>query len=308
MSNQDTLAFSWRETGVSKLDGRWLATLSAACFSLKAIFAKLAYAAAPIDAITLLTLRMTFALPAFLWLAFGTGGKPINRRDMMMLLGIGALGYYLSSLFDFLGLQLISAGLERLILFTYPPMVLLMESAWRKRAIPSRIWGGLAITYAGILAALGHDTHINGNIAAVIAGSGWVLLSSATYSGYYLGTAILVGRVGASRMAGYAGTIATALILVHFGFTHPVRALTSLPSHAIGWSVAMAIVSTALPIWLAALAVEKMGAGQTAAIGSLGPALTIVFGWLILGDPFSWLQLAGMSLVVAGVWWIGKAR
>ena len=49
-------------------DGRFYAVLSAAGFSLKAIFVKLAYAAGPVDALTLLAMRMGLALPLFVWL------------------------------------------------------------------------------------------------------------------------------------------------------------------------------------------------------------------------------------------------
>jgi drug/metabolite transporter (DMT)-like permease len=257
-------------------DGRILAMLSAGCFSLKAIFVKLAYAAYPVDAVTLLTLRMGMALPAFLWLMRRPGGQPLGRREWLGLIAMGTLGYYLSSLFDFLGLQFISAGLERLILFTYPTAVLLLESAWRKRPVSGRVWAGMGLTYLGIVAAFGHDLHYQGTAAGVLIGGGWVFLSSLTYSGYYMGTAVYVGRVGSSRLAGIAGTVAAMLILAHFALTHSVTTLTALPATVWGWSAAMSLISTVLPIWLAAKAVEKLGAGHTAAIGSLGPALTIV--------------------------------
>jgi drug/metabolite transporter (DMT)-like permease len=123
-----------------------------------------------------------------------------------------------------------------------------------------------------------------------------------------MGTAVYVGAVGSSRLAGIAGTVAAALIATHFALTHSTAALTQLPAPVWVWTAAMALVSTVLPIWLAAKAVEKLGAGQTAAIGSLGPALTIVFGWIILGEAVSWMQLLGMGLVMGGVWWVGKAR
>ena len=46
--------------------GMLLAVLAAFGFSFKAIFVKLAYLSAPVDAITLLSLRMLFSLPLFL--------------------------------------------------------------------------------------------------------------------------------------------------------------------------------------------------------------------------------------------------
>ena len=55
--------------------GVTFAIISALGFSFKAILVKLAYAvpqAVPVDAVTLLALRMLFALPVFVWVALRT--------------------------------------------------------------------------------------------------------------------------------------------------------------------------------------------------------------------------------------------
>lgn len=289
-------------------DGRTLALLSAAGFSLKAIFVKLAYAAGPVDAITLLAMRMSLALPAFIWLVRQAGGEPLSAADRLGMVVLGMVGYYLSSLFDFLGLQYITAGLERLILFTYPTLVLLMEAAWRRRPIAGRVWAAMGLCYLGLLAAFWHDLRHTEASSRVLMGAGWVFLSALTFSAYYLGTARYVKRQGASRLSGLAGAIASGFVLGHYALVRPISAVFSQPATVWGWALAMALVSTVLPIWLAARAVERLGPGRAAAMGTVGPVLTIVFGWIILNEPFSLMQLLGLGLVLAGVSWIGKAK
>jgi drug/metabolite transporter (DMT)-like permease len=306
-------AFAKQEVNLLRIllwyeDGRWLAVLSAAAFSLKAIFVKLAYQAYPVDAVTLLTLRMVIALPAFLWLCRGVVTAGFDRKIWCGLLVLAFCGYYLSSLADFIGLHYVSAGLERLILFTYPAPVVLFEAWWRKRPVSSRLMAGIGLAYIGIGITFQHDLSLPGDPQAVVIGAAWILLSSLTYAGYYLGSAMLIGRVGAEKLAGIAGSVATLFILFHFAATHPINSLTSLPAPVWGWSAAMAVVSTALPIWLAAMAVARMGAGRTAAIGALGPALTIVLGWIVLGEPVSVAQITGILLVLGGVSWVGRAK
>ena len=105
----------------------FLITLTGAIlFSTKAILVKLAFAHTPVDALSLLTLRMVFSLPFYLVVAFlissRTGNIKMTRRQWVITILLGIIGYYLSSLFDFMGLQYISAGLERLILFLYPAL------------------------------------------------------------------------------------------------------------------------------------------------------------------------------------------
>ena len=101
-------------------------------FSFKAILIKLAYAWAPIDAVTLLALRMIYATPIFLlmalWSTRGRGTPPMVRRDWMAILWLGFIGYYLASLLDFMGLQYVTAALERLMLYLYPTIVVVISA------------------------------------------------------------------------------------------------------------------------------------------------------------------------------------
>ena len=131
------------------------ALIASVGFSAKAIFIKLAYLE-HVDAITLLALRMAFSVPFFVVVAIWVNwrhAEPLKKQDWLAVLGLGLLGYYLSSLLDFLGLQYISAGLERLILFLYPTMTVILGAlidalvkliAWRlkDKIIHSHSFGG----------------------------------------------------------------------------------------------------------------------------------------------------------------------
>jgi len=115
------------------------AVIAAFGFSFKAILVKLAYPYG-VDAVTLLALRMAFALPVFLWVGFtaSRNAPALSWRDWLVVAALGALGYYGASILDFLGLKYISAGLERLILFTYPTLTLLFGVVLHGRAISRR--------------------------------------------------------------------------------------------------------------------------------------------------------------------------
>lgn len=292
------------------VNGQIYASLAAAGFSLKAIFVKLAYATHTVDAISLLAIRMLLAVPAFLLLAHISrgAGSAMTGRHWRWVVALGLVGYYFASLFDFVGLQYISAGLERLILFTYPTLVLLIEAAMQRKRIPGAVRAAMALTYFGLVLAFSHDLHHQGDQAAVLIGAGWVFLSSLSYASYMLGTGNLVKQIGSTRLAGYTGTVASLFVIGQFALTRDIASLWRLPLPVWGWGAAMALFSTVLPIWLAAKAVEKLGASHTAAIGTLGPAVTILLGWIILHEPFSWAQVAGMACVIGGVVWLGKAK
>lgn len=285
-------------------DGRLYAVLAAAGFSLKAIFVKLSYAAGPVDAVTLLALRMALALPLFcwlIWLSRGEDSAPLSAMDVVRILLLGLLGYYLSSLFDFYGLEYISAGLERLILFTYPTLVLLLQAAVLRERPSPRTLLAMGICYAGLGIAFVHDVSSLGASANVVQGAAWVFASAVTYAMYYFGAGVMLKRLGSMRLAGLAGGASSLMVLMHYGVTADVGQLATLPGSIWAFAAAMALCSTVLPIYWMALAIQRLGATQTAAVGNLGPVLTIFISWLVLSESLSLYQLAGLGLVMFGV-------
>jgi drug/metabolite transporter (DMT)-like permease len=288
--------------------GITLAALAAIGFSTKAILVKLAYAS-PVDAVTLLALRMAFSVPFFVaaavWSHSTPHTVPLTRRDGLAVLVLGLIGYYLSSLLDFSGLQTISAGLERLILFLYPTMVVLLSAAFFKRPIGRREIVALALSYAGIGLVFMHDAGSRQDGLAL--GAGLVFASTLTYSVYLVGAGHTIARIGATRFTAYAMMVASAATLLQFAVTHPMSAL-SLPTRVYELGLAMAIFSTVLPVFMLSIGIRLIGSGHTALVGSIGPVATIFMAHLVLGETLSGQQIGGSVLVLAGVLAISVKR
>jgi len=283
---------------------RWglaCAILGAGCFSLKAIFVKLAYRHG-VDTETLLALRMVYSLPFFVLLGvFGPAGPQarLAPRDYLSFAVLGFLGYYLASYLDFLGLQLISASLERLILFTGPTIVVLLV-AWRQRAWPAlRTWQALALCYAGVALAMAHD--LRGQQGDVWKGVLLVFGCTVSYSIYLERAGAILPRIGSARFAAWATSAASVFALLQFLLVRPASALVVQPWQVHVITLAMAVFATVLPIWLVSEAMRLLGSGTTAIIGSLGPVLTTLIAWAVLDEPLGLMQLAGLVLVVLGV-------
>ncbi len=277
------------------------AVIAAFGFSFKAILVKLAYPYG-VDAVTLLALRMAFALPVFLWVGFSASRNApgMTLRDWLAVALLGTLGYYGASILDFLGLKYISAGLERLILFTYPTLTLLFGVVLHGRAISRREAVALGLCYTGIAAAFAHDLHFSGDTAAVWIGGGFVFASSVSYALYLSGSAGMIAKLGAARFTALAMLVSTAAIGGHFLATQPLTTLVQpWPVYALG--AAMGMFCTVLPVFAQSAAIRRIGSGQAVLVGMVGPLLTIVFAWLLLDEGFSTAQMAGVALVIAGV-------
>lgn len=284
--------------------GSLYAVLAALGFSFKAIFVKLAYAAGPVDAVTLLALRMGLSLPLFAWLVWasrGSASTPLTLGDGFRVTVLGLLGYYLSSLFDFYGLQFISAGLERLILFTYPTLVLIFQAIALRERPTSRTLVAMGLCYLGLGIAFVHDLGTAGGGHAVLVGSLWVFASAVTYALYYSGTGMMLKRMGSMRMAGLCGSASSLMVLAHYLLVADVTQLAQLPAAVWANAAMMALFSTVLPIYWVALAIQRLGPTHTAAVGNLGPVLTMLASWAILSEAISGYQIAGLVLVLLGV-------
>jgi drug/metabolite transporter (DMT)-like permease len=287
---------------------RWVGPLFAVIgtlgFSFKAILIKLAYAWYPVDALTLLALRMLYSAPFFVamawWASRRPGNEPLQRRDWIRLAALGFVGYYLASLLDFMGLAYISAALERLVLFLYPTMVVLLSALLLKKPVARATVFALLLSYGGIVFVFWHDLRVAGDAGAVATGGALVFGSAFCYAVYLVGAGDLIGRIGSTRFIALAMLASTAFVLAQFALSRPLAAL-DVPGSIHALSLAMAVFSTVLPTWLVAEAIRRIGANGTSLVGSLGPVFTIGMGAVILGEPLHAVQLLGAALVLAGV-------
>lgn len=276
------------------------ALLAAVGFSAKAILVKLAYLD-DVDAITLLALRMAFSVPFFIGVAIWMKRRhatPLTTHDRLLVLGLGLIGYYCASFLDFLGLQYISAGLERLILFLYPTMTVILTAVIYKRTIGRKVIAAMALSYVGIALVFLHDFSMREGSAML--GASLVFASTVSYAVYLVGADHAIERIGAMRFTAYAMVVACAASLLQFWVMHPMSAL-NLPLRVYELSLAMAIFSTVLPVFMLSFAIRRIGSGSASLIGTIGPVSTIYMAYVFLGEHISMLQVAGSILVLCGV-------
>lgn len=289
--------------------GLLFAVLGAIGFSFKAILVKLAYRYG-VDAETLLALRMGLSLPFFVVMGVVADRHATSRltaRDWLWMAALGFSGYYLASYLDFLGLRYITAALERLILFLYPTVVILLSAIFLGKPIDRRTVTALALCYAGIGLAVGHDLSVTGEAGQVLVGSALVFASALSYALYLMGNGQVVGRLGATRVTAFATMVACVLSIAQFVVLRPLSALV-LPWQVYALGLAMALFSTVAPVWLVSEAIRRLGAGPVSLTGTLGPVVTIFLGWLLLDESIGGGQIAGAALVIGGVLVMARRR
>ena len=270
-------------------------------FSGKTVIVKLAYQY-DVDVMTLLALRMLFALPFFLAMAWWAGRPtvPLTRGEWLNVIGLGFIGYYIGSYLDLAGLQYISASLGRLVLYLYPTIVLLLSLLLFKQRISRRQILSLFVSYVGIVIVFQSEVALEGPVGTLALGTGLVFASAVAYAVYLIAGSRIVQKLGSMRFTAYASMAATLFVLSTFFVTHGSAEL--VVRREVYWlTVVLAFFSTVLPLWLLAEGLKRIGANNVSLVSCIGPISTIALAHIFLGEPVTPVQLGGAVLVLAGV-------
>lgn len=280
--------------------GLGLALMAAILFSTKPILIKWLYAEG-ITALPLLWLRMTLALPIYLiigawaWQRY----RPRQWGDVILACGVGLLGYYLAALLDMLGLQYVSAQLERLTLYAYPTLVVLLSAMVFKQPVGARQVAALVLTYLGLACVYGQDVSL-AEAAQVNTGTLLILGSAVSFALYLVFSKGFIMRMGALLFTSLSMVMAALATSVHWLITGTARLPDMTPT--LWWgAIGLALFATVLPTFMISAAIKRIGPVRTSISGTIGPITTTLLAVWLLAEPFTVWAGVGMALVIAGV-------
>ena len=282
-----------------------LAILGIVLFSAKAVLVKLAYKY-HISSEHLLLFRMLFSLPFYILMVLvnrPSGNSKIENKDYLWILFFGFVGYYLASYFDFLGLQYIKAGLERIILFIYPTLVIIISRIFLKNSITRQQLLAIVITYFGVLVTFWGEVHLEASNLKL--GASLVFFSALTYAIYLVGSGWLIPKFGVIIFTSYAMIVSSMCIIVQY-LLFDRENIINYPIELYLICIAMAIFSTIIPSYLVSAAIARLGASNFSILASLGPFTTIVLAYFFLGEHMSLTQLIGAGIVIFGIYIVSR--
>ena len=281
-------------------------------FAGKAVLVRYNYIHFKVDTVPLLALRMLFSAPFYAVILYFQNRKQsevpkLTGKEWLWMLAIGLVGYYLASFFDFWGLKFITASVERLILFIYPTLVVIISAIFLKKPIYKIQYIALIITYLGVMVSFIPDLQM-GMQKDLIIGSILIFLSSLTYALYLIGSGEMIPKIGALRFTCYAMLISTVMVTLHYSVTIG-GGLFAYQSGVYWLSITMAVFTTVIPSFLISEGIRRIGSGNASIIGSIGPIATIIMANIFLGEIINSWQIIGTFVVLGGVLmisWKGK--
>jgi len=292
---------------------------AAMLFASKGLFGKALYERG-VGFELLVAVRAVIAMPLFVWfalrrdpkapaLAADEEAKPLavsptprskpRVRAVVAAAIAGITCYYVGALVDFWALTLIDASIERVLLFSYPAMVVLWHAVAARRRPETGVLLAMVATYVGIFFAMGGVDLAE--LRANLFGASLVLIAALTTAIYFLIGERYTHELGSTRFAAIGMSSSAILLALHFVVFRSFGEIAALQAYDWVLLGILGIACMFVPGLLQAEGMRRVGA-QRAAIGStIGPPTTIVLAAIFLGERLNGWQLAGTALIVGSV-------
>ncbi|MEO8016763.1 MAG: DMT family transporter [Pseudomonadota bacterium] len=283
---------------------------SAILFASKGLFGKALYHRG-VGFELLVAVRAVLAMPLFAWFAIRANApardvaeddhahRSMSVRAIVAAAIAGITCYYVGAMVDFWALTLIDASIERVLLFSYPAMVMLIHCFMWRRAPEKRLVLAMLVTYVGIFFAMGGvDLH---ELRQNLFGAGLVLIAALTTAIYFLIGERYTRELGSTRFAAIGMSSAAIVLAVHFAVFRSFDELRALQAYDWFLLAVLGVACMFIPGLLQAEGMRRVGA-QRAAIGStIGPPTTIALAALFLGERLNGWQVLGSAMIVGSV-------
>jgi drug/metabolite transporter (DMT)-like permease len=286
--------------------GSLLVIVAALLFACKGTLIKYIYSLGA-GVADVMVLRLSFSLPIYLWVAWRHLAGARHRLTEKQWIGValcGVIGYYVSSYLDMLGLEYVSVGLERVILYTYPAFVVIFSTLLLRQSLSSTLCIYIAAIYLGLLLVFYADIHGRpaASLADIAKGSLFVLASAMTFATYVIGSEYLMRSLPSALFTALMMIAAGIAMSIHYALFDSFAALRNLSPDIYLWCAVTAVVFTVLPAFMMSAGVRRVGAATAGALGMIGPIATIGIAAAFLGESLSAAQVIGLIVVMAGVY------
>jgi|GEM_PF-3972745 len=292
----------------AKEGGASLVLMATLGLAVKGVWARLAYAEG-LDVSGVLFYRSAMSAPLIVmstWFLLRkelreTGPAPKRSpRDYLPGAVLGAL-FSVGMFADFEAIAQLGASVSRVVLFGFPLVVIALNALKDRHLPPARQLFGFFVAWLGLTCVAQR-----GSVEPVSFGTFggapmfWGLASMTIYALYVFFSGNLSKSLGSVRLTSVSN-LATAAVVVSVVLALGEGRLPEASTTALLWVAIMVVVSTVVPYFLMMEGIARLGSSHASLLAMTGPVVTVVAGWLFLGETLSALQLVGTLGVLAGV-------
>ena len=275
---------------MNRLLGIILILVSAASFGTLAIFGRYAYAEG-LDVFTLLFLRFSLAAIVITGLLILRHERFPQGKNLVLLIGMGAIGYVGQSFSYLTAIKYASAGLVALLLYLYPVFVAILSTIFLKEKFTRFKLAALALATVGAA------------MTAKPQGGNWTGIflafsAAGIYSIYIIVGAGVMDRVSAVSSSMVIFSSAGAVFGILIAINHP-----HWPASSIGWLAiaAITLIATVIPVVTFLAGLKVIGPTNASMLSTFEPVVTVLLAAWLFGERLGPVILVGGGLILAAV-------
>ena len=270
--------------------------LATVFLSTKSIWAKLIYLDS-LSPLNVLVCRAVLSLPFFLIPMIRFDWNSVNKSKVFKYSFFGAILYLSSSIADFIGL-LISASLERAVLFTFPIYVFLLSSDLSRITFSKVVL--IVSTVLGL--AIMFNPTVDNHLTDTLIGISLVLLSAIFWALFIIYSKRAVSNISPTIFTSTYMCITTVLLLLGFIIdSKNFTTFSTLQTHTMIYLVFLAIFCSIIPSYLMSFGLKRINASLAAVISAMGPIVTLALDVVILNHNLALNEIIGAIIVTACV-------
>ena len=242
--------------------------------------------------------RLLLASAVFLT-AIAVGRRPVlSRAEWLRLAFLGLIGHFSYQLCFLAGVARTSVANSALIFGCTPVAVAFMSSIAGHERITWPRWAGAALSFAGLVAVVGHGANLS---RATLAGDALIFTGMLCWSLYSVSSQPLLERHSPLLVTGVSMAIGTVpYLLVAIG---PMLNTNWAGISRTSWLLmtASSLLALALAYMIWSTGVQRIGSARTSVYSNLTPVVAMAIGAVLLGERVGGWQLIGAALILTGL-------
>lgn len=280
---------------MKNIQGDLYIILASTAFGIMPILAKLAYGRGA-TTYTVLFLRFLFAALILLYIILNHKiSLKLNRKQFLLVALLGLFGYSATALCLFISYKYVSVGVATNLLYTYPAIVTLLSKFLYKEKLYGKKIISLLLSLIGVFILIEiRKQSFN------ITGVAFAFSSAIFYSLYVLGVSTDTAKKINSYVMIFYLSIISSIIMFTLGLSTSTLNL-KIDFYALICIILLAFISTVIALMSFLRGVRIIGPSRAAILSTLEPIVSIILGWLILGEGLSINMIIGSVLVIASV-------
>ncbi|MTI57150.1 DMT family transporter [Geosporobacter ferrireducens] len=225
----------------------------------------------------------------------------ISKKQLIYLVFTGIIAHGINQISFIYGVAKTTAGATSIILASTPVCVVLLARLLKLEKVTMKTYIGIIISFMGVtLVVMGSGNPFAGGIEAA-KGNILIVVATVFWSIYTIMIRMYFKDLSTIKVTTYSLSFTTIFFLILSAKQVLQSEWASFSTAAWGGVFFSGVFVLGISYILWNTGVHRVGPTRTAIYANLPPFISVLFGWLILGETISPMQIVGGFIIMMGL-------